>query len=125
MIKSVITTICAVVILAVGVVFENFFVQKQFVELQQNFTELYNLTENQSATADDVISVQTDWHDKKKYLHAFIPHNEIKEIDLWISETITLIKDKEWHDAISKIQVLLDLSREIPKTFLISFDNIL
>ena len=49
---------------------------------------------------------------KKKVLHIFIPHNEIKEIDLWLSESATLVRDKEWKDAISKIEVLIELSEQ-------------
>lgn len=125
MVKSIITTLVAVALLAAGTIFENYFIQKQFSELHDNFTALYDIVDNETAEKNDVLVVQKDWLDKKKYLHAFIPHNEIKEIDLWLSESITLVEDKEWHDAISKVQVLIELSEQIPKTFKISFENIL
>jgi hypothetical protein len=74
---------------------------------------------------DDVYAVQKNWLDKKRVLHIFIPHNEIKEVDLWLSESATLVRDKEWKDAISKIEVLKELAEQIPKTFLIAWENIL
>jgi hypothetical protein len=46
-------------------------------------------------------------------------------VDLWLSESATLIRDKEWTDAISKIEVLKELSEQIPKTFVIALENIL
>ena len=62
--------------------------------------------------------------EKKKALHVFIPHNEIKEVDLWLSESATLVRDKEWQDAISKIEVLKELTEQIPKTFRLSWENL-
>ena len=46
-------------------------------------------------------------------------------MDLWLAEAVTLVRDKEWKDAISKIEVLKELSEQIPMTFRISLENIL
>ena len=69
--------------------------------------------------------MQKNWIEKKHVLHIFIPHSEIKEVDLWLSEAATLVRDKEWHDAISKIEVLKELSEQIPMSFKITLENIL
>lgn len=124
MVKSLISTICALIILVAGSVYENHFIQKQFTELKNDLINLYSLVDSQTALKSDVLSVQKNWLEKKRFLHAFIPHTEIKEIDLWLSESITLVEDEEWHDAISKIEVLIELSEQIPKTFQISFENV-
>ena len=69
--------------------------------------------------------MQKNWLEKKKALHIFIPHNDIKEVDLWLAESATLVRDEKWDDAISKIEVLKELSEQIPKTFTLSWENIL
>jgi hypothetical protein len=117
--------VAVAIILAVGAYFESNFVSRQFNELEQVLNVLYEKVDDQTATESDVYAVQDNWLNKKKYLHAFIPHNEIKEVDLWLSETVTLVDKKEWTDALSKVEVLLELSEQIPKTFKISFENIL
>ena len=61
----------------------------------------------------------------KKSLHFFIPHNDIKEFDLWLSESSTLVRDKKWEDAISKIEVLIELTEQIPRSFILALENIL
>ena len=99
--------------------------QRQFGEFHEVLTELYQKVDEQTAVEDDVYAVQKNWLDKKRVLHIFIPHNEIKEVDLWLSESATLVRDKEWKDAISKIEVLKELAEQIPKTFLIAWENIL
>jgi hypothetical protein len=125
MVKTVISVICVALLLSIGTIFETNFISRQFDEFDVVLCTLYDKIDDQTATQDDVYAVQKNWLEKKRYLHAFIPHNEIKEVDLWLSETATLVRDKEWHDAISKIEVLKELSEQIPHTFQISWENIL
>ena len=125
MVKTIITIVIAVMLLVGGAIYETDFVHRQFDELHDVLEVLYDKIEDETAVQDDVYSVQNNWIEKKKYLHVFIPHNDIKEIDLWIAESATLVRDKEWKDAISKVEVLLELTEQIPKTFIIAWENIL
>lgn len=125
MVKTIISIILVGTMLIAGAIYEHTFVNKQFDDFHQVLTTLYDKIDNQSAVRDDVLAVQKSWLEKKKSLHVFIPHNDIKEVDLWLSEAVTLVRDKEWKDAISKIEVLLELAEQIPKTFNLSFENIL
>ena len=117
--------LCVLAILIGGAVYETNFIQRQFGEFSTILETLYEKIDQEEAVQEDVYAVQKNWLDKKQHLHAFIPHNEIKEIDLWLSETVTLVRDKEWADAISKVEVLIELSEQIPKTFIVSWENIL
>ena len=85
---------------------------------------LYEKVDDKTAVEDDVYAVQKNWLDKKRYLHIFIPHNEIKEIDLWLAESVKLVRDEKWEDALSKIEVLRELAEQIPKTFAVTLENI-
>ena len=125
MVKSIISMLCVALLFVVGAIYETDFVHRQFEELHGVLTVLYEKVDEQTATQDDVYAVQKNWLEKKKYLHAFIPHNEIKEVDLWLAESATLVRDKEWSDAISKIEVLIELAEQIPKTFKASWENVL
>ena len=125
MVKTIISIIVLSCVLLAGSIYENYFVNTKFNDFHQVLTVLYQKIDEQTATQDDVYAVQKNWLDKKKSLHVFIPHNDIKEVDLWLSESATLVRDKEWQDAISKIEVLIELSEQIPKTFRLSFENIL
>lgn len=125
MVKSIISMAVVSILLIIGSVYERNFIDRQFTELGQVLEVLYEKVDEQTASQDDVYAVQKNWLEKKKYLHIFIPHNEIKEIDLWLSESSTLVRDEEWNDAISKIEVLKELAEQIPKTFLVRWENIL
>ena len=125
MVKTFISMITVAIILFVGSILETRFIDKQFNEFNEVLCVLYEKVDDETATIDDVYAVQENWIEKKKYLHIFIPHTEIKEIDLWLSESATLVRDKEWEDAISKIEVLKELSEQIPKTFSLRLENVL
>ncbi len=125
MVKTITSILVVACLLVVGAIYENTFVKRQFNEIHQVLETLYDKVDEEKATQDDVYAVQKNWIEKKKVLHIFIPHNEIKEMDLWLSESATLVRDKEWNDAISKIEVLIELTEQIPKTFRLSWENIL
>ena len=125
MVKTIVSIICVTLILFAGALYEDYYVHKQFNDFKGVLIVLYEKVDEESATTDDVYATQKSWLDKKKNLHAFIPHTEIKEIDLWLSESVTLVRDKEWTDALSKIEVLIELTEQIPKTFEIRLQNIL
>lgn len=125
MVKTLITVACVIALLIGGAIAETNYINKQFNEFNVVLCTLYEKVDEESAVEADVYAAQTFWLNKKKHLHAFIPHTEIKEIDLWLAEAVTLVRDKEWEDAISKIEVLKELTEQIPKTFTIRWENIL
>lgn len=125
MVKSFVSMVCACIILITGAFFEDRYLHKEFEEFNGALVSLYQKVDEQTAVMDDVYAVQKNWLNKKKFLHAFIPHTEIKEVDLWLAEAVTLVRDKEWVDAISKIEVLIELTEQIPQTFEIRLSNIL
>jgi hypothetical protein len=125
MVKTIISTACVLALLIVGSIAETNYIRKQFNDFNQVLCVLYEKVDEEVAIESDVYAVQDFWLNKKKHLHAFIPHTEIKEIDLWLAESVTLVRDKEWEDAISKIEVLKELTEQIPKTFIISWENVL
>ena len=117
--------IIVAVFLLVGAFLGDNYVHNQFIDFNDSATILYQKVQEETATADDVYVVREIWHKKKKTLHAFISHTEIKELDMWISECATLVNDKEWQDAISKVEVICELARQIPRGFSFSIENIL
>ena len=124
MVKSVISIIIVSVMFVIGTIYETNFVNRQFKEFDSLLETLYEKVDDHTAVEDDVYAVQKNWLDKKRYLHIFIPHNEIKEIDLWLAESVKLVRDEKWEDALSKIEVLRELAEQIPKTFAVTLENI-
>ena len=124
MVKSVLSMRVVSLLLTAGAIWESVFINNQFNDFHNSLQVIYEKVDDHTATTDDIYAVQKQWLNKKKSLHTVVPHNDIKEIDLWLSETVTLVRDEEWSDAISKIEVLLELCEQIPKTFTLSPSNI-
>ena len=125
MVKTYVSMIVVSLLLIVCAIVGDAHVNKQFNDFNGTAKVLYQKVHEENATPDDVYVLQNEWLKKKKTLHAFISHTEIKEFDMWISECVTLVRDKEWQDAISKVEVIIELAEQIPRGFSFSIENIL
>ena len=125
MVKALITALCSLALIIGASFLEQYYLNSTFSEFERATYITYEKTENHTAVKDDVLSIQNLWVEKKKSLHIFIPHNDIREIDLWISEAVTLVENKKWEDALSKLEVVLEMVEQIPKTYSLKLENIL
>ena len=125
MVKSILTAILTLLILFCFSIYEQRYINETFSEFKEIMVTVYKKVENDEARKDDALSAQTYWINKKEKLHIFIPHNEIKEIDLWLAESTTLIENNKKEDALSKLDVVIELIEQIPKTFSFRIENIL
>lgn len=123
--KVLITIIVSLVLLIAGGVYEQVVVLKQFDEFKQSVFVCKEKADAKTLTFDDIKDLQTDWEDKRKYLHVFIPHTEIKEIGLWLSEAIAFAEYDNMEETADKLQVIYDLSCQIPENFRIKIENIM
>ncbi len=125
MVKSFFSTLVAIIILVSLTITEQIYVRKTFGEFKEITVAVYDKIESETAVKEDIITAQSFWIKKKETLHIFIPHNEIKEIDLWLAEATTLVENEKYDDALSKIDVVIELIEQIPKTFMFKIENIL
>ncbi len=125
MVKSFISLIVTVLLLIGFSVFESYYINKTFLEFKGVMVEVYDKIESDLATKEDILSAQKYWLDKKEKLHVFIPHNDVKEIDLWLAESSTLVENKKKEDALSKIDVVIELIEQIPKIYSFKTGNVL
>lgn len=125
MVKSIYSIIISVLILVFAGLGEQIYLANTFESLKEDFTLAYQKIEEKTASVDDVKAIKTRWNTKKKELHFFISHNDIKEMDLWISEAVAYLKLGDYEEAVSKMEVAINLTEQIPKNYLIRFENIL
>ena len=124
MVKSIISMVIVAIILAGGVLYETTFIRGEFKELKDATAIVYDKIDGKTANENDVYALQTKWVDAKNKLHAFISHNEIKEFDLWIAETVKLVAAEMWDEALAKMEVIKELEEQVPKSFEFSFANV-
>ena len=125
MVKSIISAILGLLILIGASIVENKVVENSFNNFGNRLQILKTKIESETAVKNDAIEVQNYWIKEKQILHVLIPHNEIKEIDLWLAESVSLIETKTYDDALAKIEVAIELVEQIPKTFAFKIGNIM
>lgn len=125
MVKDFISILVSVAFLTGIAIAENSTIKKSFSEFSTYAQILYLKEDNETATVNDALILQNNWMKYKSKLHVYIPHNEIKEMDLWVFECVGYTKDKNFKEAKSKLEVIINLTRQIPKTFKFDIENIL
>ena len=105
-------------------VFELFYVNEQFDKFEEALSSLELKVREESANREDAEAVKILWEHEKKNLHVVIPHNDISYIDYWLGEAVSYIETKKFDDALSKIEVLVTICRQIPQTYGVTFENI-
>lgn len=125
MVKTIYSIAISILILVLAGICEQVYLKKSFDCLHEDFTVAYNKINDGSATADDANAIRERWLAQKKKLHFFISHNDIKEMDLWLSEAVAYLRLGNVEEAVSKLEVAISLTEQIPKNYLIRFENIL
>lgn len=124
MVKSVITVIVSALILAGAAIYEQIYVNSAFDRLLEQALIMQEKEINKTATPADAENVRNSWIKEKEKMHAFISHNDIKELDMWLSEGIAFTKSGKYEEAYTKYVVIADLCKSIPKGYLIRFENV-
>ena len=125
MVKSIIYTLVAIA-LCLGVFFgTQYYIGQQLGQFHSALETLYDKIEEKTATREDAYAVRTMWADKKSKLHIFIPHNDISYVDYWLSEACSLIYRDEFDLALGKIEVLLEITKNLPDSYSVKLENIL
>lgn len=124
MVKTLLSLLISTLLLFGAAIGESYFVNRQFGRLDTALAALEEKVREENATRTDAETVQTLWNEEKRKLHAVIPHNDISYIDYWLGEAVSYIETKNYDDALSKVEVLLTVCKQIPKTYSISFENV-
>lgn len=124
MVKSIIYTLTALA-LCVGVfIGVEIYLHKQFEQFGDALETLYRKIENEEANREDGYAVREMWANKKSKLHIFLPHNDISYVDYWLSEACGLIYCGEFELALGKLEVLLEITKNLPGGYALKLENV-
>ena len=124
MVKSIIYTLTALVLCIALFIGVDLYIGRQFDEFHSALETLYKKIEDDAANPEDGYSVRSMWNEKKSKLHVFIPHNDISYIDYWLNEACGLIYCEEYELALGKIEVLREITKNLPGGYALKLENI-
>lgn len=124
MVKSVVTTLVAIALCLGFFIFSHVYLDKQFETFHGALETLYDKVENEEATREDAYAVKAMWENKKSKLHIFVPHNDISYLDYWLNEACGLIYNGHYELALGKIEVLLEITKNLPDAYSVKLENV-
>ncbi len=124
MVKTLASILASFALLVSAAIFEHWYVGSTFETFGAALETLEAKVRDEAATREDAEAVRTLWEADKKNLHAVIPHNDISQVDYWLGEAVSCIETQTYPDALSRLEVLETICRQIPLTYRITFENI-
>lgn len=124
MVRSVIYTLAAIALCVAFFIWTQLYLEEQFTDFKGALETLYDKTEQRTASKEDAYAVKAMWADKKQKLHIFVPHNDISYIDYWLSEACSLIYTGNYELALGKIEVLIEITGNLPDAYSVQLENI-
>ena len=124
MIRTLISILVTLLIIAGLTITEIHYVKTTFSEFTARLQVLMDKAFAHTATADDGDTVREFWENKKNTLYVWLPHTILHEIDFQLDEAIGNLYVKDFDSAISKIEVVICLSEDIPQSYSIGLENI-
>lgn len=124
MIRTLVSIIITIALIAGIAVYEMYYVHTTFEEIYQVLQTLKTKALAQTANIEDGESVQQFWEKKKRTLHIWVPHTSLQEMDLQLDEALGFIKQANFEDALPKIEVMLGIATNIPNNYNFGLENI-
>lgn len=124
MVKSAIIMLSVLLIVFVACFFESKYLNSKFEYFEEELTQIINKTEEKQDSTQKLQELTDWWKKEKHFLHAFIPHNEIREIDGIMIESKSFIANGEYVFATTKLRKLNDIIISIPENYSFNFGNI-
>lgn len=124
MVKSIAYTLTAIALCIGLFIFTELYLHNQFNEFHDALNALYTKIEDETATRSDALAVKSIWDDKKEKLHILIPHNDISYIDYWLNEACGLLAYNNYELALGKIEVLKEITKNLPDAYSLKLENI-
>ncbi len=104
--------------------YEIWYVQKTFACFHEILDTLYQKTESHTATYEDGTSVRYYWEKEKRTLHVWLPHTMLQEVDYHLDEAIGYLYNDDYSNALAQLEVAIELSMEIPRSYSLIPQNI-
>ncbi len=117
MIKTLISMAIALLIIFGLSFYEIHYVQTTFGDFYKILNALYQKTESHTATYEDGTAVRYYWEEQKSTLHVWLPHTMLQEVDYHLDEAIGYLYNDDYSNALAQLEVAIELSSEIPRSY--------
>lgn len=119
----IIPIIVLVLLLGVGT-FECICIKNTFNKFEDKIDKLIILCEQESLTVEQYAEFCDYWHKIRMKSEFFLPHNDVYEITLRVSETTAYVKEKDYELCLGHLAVIKELADYVGKIAIPSLGHI-
>ncbi len=124
MVKTIVSIFVSFALICGLSFYEIHYVKVTFTQFNTILNTLYQKTESHTATYEDGTSVRYYWEEKKSSLHIWLPHTMLQEVDYHLDEAIGYLYNDDYSNALAQLEVAIELSTEIPRSYALIPQNI-
>lgn len=124
MIKTLLSILITLAVIFGMTAWEIAYVEQVFVCFHNALCALHQKTEHGIATYEDGTAIRAYWESKKDVLYVWLPHAMLWEVDYQLSEAIGFLYESDSQSALPKIEILINLSENIPESYRLKLGNI-
>ncbi len=124
MIRTIASIILSLALIMGLTFYEIDYVEKTFSCFHEILDTLYQKTESHAATYEDGTAVRSYWEKEKRTLHIWLPHTMLQEVDYHLDEAIGYLYNDDYANALAQLEVSIELSEEIPRSYALTLPNI-
>ncbi len=124
MLKTIVSIFLSLGLIVGLTLYELTYVQTTFREFERVLTALHQKTESHVATYEDGNAARAYWERKKRTLHVWLTHTTLQEMDYHLDEAIGYLYTDDFRNAIAQLEIAIELSKEIPRSYSLDAQNI-
>lgn len=124
MVKSTFVLLGVLALILVSGYLEGLYVKSKFGYFEENLAKIIEKTDQKQDDSENLRQLLEWWKGEKLIMHAFVPHNEIKDIDGMMVKAGQFINEGFFVLASAELKKLHDMVKALPENYSFSFGNI-
>ena len=123
--RSVVTMLIALLVILVAGIFEVVYVNQEYAKVEQQCKVLLDKAKDKTLTTNEFDDFYKNWHDLREKSELFLPHVDVYEINLRISESKALLDNGDFEMVYAQLEIAHNLLQYIPNMMIPSLKHII
>ena len=123
--RSVVTLLIALLVILVAGIFEVVYVNQEYAKVEQQCKVLLDKAKDKTLTTNEFDDFYKNWHDLREKSELFLPHVDVYEINLRISESKALLDNGDFEMVYAQLEIAHNLLQYIPNMMIPSLKHII
>ncbi len=115
----------ALLVILVAGIFEVVYVNQEYAKVEQQCKVLLDKAKDKTLTTNEFDDFYKNWHNLREKSELFLPHVDVYEINLRISESKALLDNGDFEMVYAQLEIAHNLLQYIPNMMIPSLKHII